>query len=124
MIGSITRDSLVERLPAVQFDRFLFYLMGPYKSFNLNYILSDEELDDIEIDDLPGQLRRLFNNRDEITASQATLRRVQGQLRTNPGINAFLALDIGLDIDEVDAVSQSIAFTRCSNASVDRKSVV
>ena len=72
----ISRDMLVERLGAVTYDRFLFYLMGPYKSFNLNYVLSEEERRDVEIDDLPGPLRRLFRNRDNVDEAQALLRRV------------------------------------------------
>jgi hypothetical protein len=90
--------------------------MGPYKSFNLNYVLSDEERRGIDIDDLPGPLRRLFQNKDDINAAQALLRRVQGQLRTDSGVNAFLALDVDIDTDAVDAVTQSIEYTRCSNA--------
>jgi len=43
MSGEITRESIVEQLGEVKYDRFLFYLMGPYKSFNLNYVLSEEE---------------------------------------------------------------------------------
>ena len=34
MAPEITRDLLVDRLGDVTYDRFLFYLMGPYKSFN------------------------------------------------------------------------------------------
>jgi len=52
--------------------------MGPYKSFNLNYVLSEEERREIDIDDLPGLLRRLFHNKDDIDEAQALLRRVQG----------------------------------------------
>jgi hypothetical protein len=104
----ISRDMLVERLGAVTYDRFLFYLMGPYKSFNLNYVLSEEERRDVEIDDLPGPLRRLFRNRDDVDEAQALLRRVQGALRTDPGVN--------VDVDDVDAVTQSIEYARCSNA--------
>ena len=55
-------------------------------------------------------------SKDDINEAQALLRRVQGTLRTNPGVNAFLALDIDVDLDEVDAVTQSIEYTRCSNA--------
>ena len=112
----ISRDMLVERLGAVTYDRFLFYLMGPYKSFNLNYVLSEEERREIDVEDLPGPLRRLFQNKNEINAAQALLRRVQGELRTDPGVNAFLDLDVGVDTDDVDAVTQSIEYTRCSNA--------
>jgi hypothetical protein len=105
-----------ENLAKVPYDRFLFYLMGPYKSFNLEYVLSEEERREIDIEDLPGPLRKLFRNEDAITDAQAFLRRVQGQLREDPGVNAFLALDVDVDTDEVDAVTRSIEYARCSNA--------
>jgi len=112
----ITRELLSERLGDVKYDRFLFYLMGPYKSFNLNYILSEEEREGISIEELPGPLRRLFRNTEEINEAQAFLRRIQGTLRRDPGINAFLALDVAVDTDDIDAVTQSIEYTRHSNA--------
>jgi hypothetical protein len=116
MTAEISRDQLVDRLGAVTYDRFLFYLMGSYKSFNLEYVLSEEERRDIDTDDLPGPLRRLFQSKDEIDEAQALLRRVQGALRTDPGVNAFLAVDAEVDTDDVDAVTQSIEYARCSNA--------
>lgn len=116
MTVEITRDLIVKRLGSVKYDRFLFYLMGPYKSFNLHYVLSKEERDEIDVEDLPGPLRRLFRNKDDINAAQSFLRRVQGELRAEPGVNAFLALDVDIDTDEVDAVTQSIEYTRWSNA--------
>jgi len=116
MTVEITRDLLVERLSHVSYDRFLFYLMGPYKSFNLNYVLSEQEQQEIDVEDLPGPLRRLFQSKEEIDAAQALLRRVQGALRVNPGVNAFLAVDVDVDTDDVDAATQSIEYTRCSNA--------
>lgn len=115
-VTDITRNLLVERLSDVQYDRFLFYLMGPYKSFNLNYVLSESEREEIEIEELPGPVRKLFQSKDEIDAAQALLRRVQGELRADPGVNAFLALDVDIETDEVDAATQSIEFARCSNA--------
>ena len=90
MTAEISRDLLVERLGAVKYDRFLFYLMGPYKSFNLEYVLDEEERRDIDTADLPGPLRRLFRNKADIDAE--------------------------VDIDRVDAVTQSIEYARCSNA--------
>jgi hypothetical protein len=114
--GEITRNLIVDRLGSVKYDQFLFYVMGPYKSFNLEYVLSEEERRGIDIEDLPGPLRRLFRSRDEVDAAQALLRRVQGKLRSDPSVNAFLALDVGVDTDEVDAVTQSIEYARCSNA--------
>ena len=116
MAVEITRDLIADRLGSVTYDRFLFYLMGPYKSFNLNYVLSEEERREIDVDELPGPLRRLFRNKDEINDAQALLRRVQGALRADPGVNAFLALDTDVNTDDVDAMTQSLAYTRCSNA--------
>jgi hypothetical protein len=112
----ITRGLITDQLGDVKYDRFLFYLMGPYKSFNLNYVLSEEDRREIDIDDLPGPLRKLFRNKADIDEAQALLRRIQGELRTNPGVNVFLALDIDIDTDKVDAVTQSVEYTRCSNA--------
>jgi len=66
--------------------------MGPYKSFNLNYVLSEKERQEIDVEDLPGPLRQLFQSKEEIDAAQAPLRRVQEALRVKPGVNAFLAL--------------------------------
>lgn len=117
-MAEITRDDLIHRLGHVAYDRFLLYLMGPYKSFNLNYVLSEEEREQVEIGALPGPLRRLFQNRDRIDEAQALLRRLQGRLRTAPGVNAFLAVDLGIDTDDIDAVTQSIEYSRCSNATV------
>lgn len=116
MPSGITRQSITDNLGGVRYDQFLFYIMGPYKSFNLNHVLSEEERQKIEIEDLPGPLRRLFQNEDAIDEAQALLRRVQGKLRVDPGVNAFLAVDVDVDTDEIDAVTQSIEFTRCSNA--------
>lgn len=116
MATEIDRDLIVEQLGHVTYDRFLFYLMGPYKSFNLNYVLSQKERREIAVEDLPEPLRRLFQNKDDIDAAQGLLRRVQGELRTTPGINAFLAVDVDVDTDDVDAATQSIEYTRCSNA--------
>jgi len=90
--------------------------MGPYKSFNLNYVLSEEERREIDVEDLPGPFRRLFQNKGDIDSAQALLRRIQGELRVRPGVNAFLALDIDVDTDDIDAATQSIEYTRCSNA--------
>lgn len=116
MSVEITRDLIVDRLGNVRYDGFLFYLMGPYKSFNLNYVLDERERREIEEANLPGPLRRLFQSRDEIDAAQALLRRLQGKLRAHPGVNAFLALDVDVDTDAVDAATQSVEFARHSNA--------
>jgi len=115
--AQITRDVVASRLGDVTYDRFLCYLMGPYKSFNLAYVLDAEERAAVDVADLPSPLRRLFRNEDAIDEAQALLRRVQGTLRRDPGVNAFLAVDVGIDVDAVDAVTQSVEFARCANAS-------
>lgn len=112
----ISRELITERLGRVTYDQFLFYLMGPYRSFTLDYALSEEQREEIDIEDLPGPLRQLFRNEDRIDEAQALLRRVQGSLRAEPGVNAFLAIDVDVRIADVDAVTQSIEYTRCSNA--------
>ncbi|WP_410764852.1 hypothetical protein [Haloferax sp. DFSO60] len=118
MGGDISRNVIRKSLGRTTYDRFLVYVMGPYKSFNLNYVLSEEEQAEFDIEDLPGPIRRLFQSREEIDGALALLRRVQGSLRTNPGVNAFLAVDVGIDTDEVDAATQSIEYARASNATI------
>ena len=114
----ISRDGIIHQLGYVPYDRFLVYLMGPYKSFNLNYILDEDELAQIRIEELPGPLRRLFQNKDTIDEAKALLRRLQGTLRVDPGVNAFLAIDVDVSTEDVDAVTQSIEYSRYSNATV------
>ena len=70
MTVEITRELIAERLGRVTYDRFLFYVMGPYKSFNLTHVLNEEERRAIDTGDLPGPLRRLFRNRDDINAAR------------------------------------------------------
>ncbi|WP_254525341.1 DUF7509 family protein [Natrinema caseinilyticum] len=118
MSAKITRNLVANRLGSVTYDRFLLYLMGPYKSFNLNYVLTDEQRKRVAVADLPGPFRKLFQNEDAIDEAKALLRRVQGHLRTNPGVNAFLAVDVDVDTEQVDAVTQSIEYTRRANATV------
>jgi hypothetical protein len=40
------------------------------------------------------------------------------RLRTDPGVNAFLAIDIDIPLEELDAATQSIEFALASNAVV------
>lgn len=110
------RSRIVENLGEVPYDEFLVYLMGPYKSFSIEEMVPD----DVEFDTSDG----LFRSWDETDGMYdhddvvATLRRVQGALRTDPGLNAFLAVDVGIDLDEIDAATQTIEFARTSNVVV------
>lgn len=80
------RDRLIDELDTVPRQRFLVYLMGPYEEYG-------EEKSDA--------LDRLFHLRDG--------------LRTDPGVNAFLAIDAHVPLDEMDAATQSVEFARASN---------
>lgn len=115
MTDEVTREEIADRLGNVKYNQFLMYLMGPYKSFNLEYVLSDTVRKDVQVADLPPPIRRLFRPEEDIDEAEALLRRVQGALRTDPGVNAFLALDIGVEIKEMDAVTQSIEYAQLSN---------
>lgn len=116
MPTDLDRDLIVRTLPTPEYPRFLFYLMGPYKSFDLNYYLTEDEREEIDVEDLPGPIRPLFQNEAQIDDAQALLRRVQGTLRDDPGVNAFLAIDLGIEGTDVDAMTQSIEYSRHSNA--------
>lgn len=43
---------------------------------------------------------------------------VRDRLRTVPGVNAFLAVDIDMSLEEMDAATQSVEFATASNAIV------
>lgn len=110
------RDRIVEQLGTVPYDRFLVYLMGPYKSFSVEEIVPES----VDPDDLGGPLASWDDSAGEYDHDEvvATLRRVQGSLRADPGVNAFLAVDVGIDLDELDAATQTIEFARASNVVV------
>jgi hypothetical protein len=80
------RERLLRTLEPTRYRRFLVYLMGPYKQHES----ADEEA---------------F----EFLAS------VRDGLREE-GFNAFLATDAEIDLEELDAGTQSLAMARASNA--------
>lgn len=80
------RAHLLETLPRARYHRFLVYVMGPYKT----HAGSDEEMFEF-------------------------LRGFCDDLRLE-GFNAFLAVDADIDLDEMDAGTQSLRFARASNA--------
>lgn len=106
------RERLVDELGTVRYEEFLIYLMGPYTTFEVADLLpEDADPEDIS---LPSARA----NSDTIDEMQALLRRVQGSLRTDPGVNAFLAIDANVPLEEMNAATQSIEFARGSNAVV------
>lgn len=76
MADAISRDEIRAAPGRTTYDRFLVYAMGPYKSFNLDYVLLKEELAVIDIDDLPGPTWKLFVTRDGMNGVLTSLRRV------------------------------------------------
>lgn len=103
------RERLKAELGAVQYSDFLVYLMGPYTSYDVEALIP-EEMDSGDVS-LPAA------QADETSINEmlATLRRVQGSLRASPGVNAFLAVDADIPLNEMDAATQSIRFARSSN---------
>lgn len=111
------RDRLLSELGEVPRHRFLVYLMGPYKTFSLDEMVADTNTDS---ESLSVDFGSLTGDPDaDVSAEQTVLDRllhVRDQLRIDPGVNAFLALDADIDLDEMDAATQSIEFARASNA--------
>lgn len=107
------REQVIAALGDVRYDEFLVYIMGPYKAFDLTDLVDDP-------DEIPASFRDWNHDAGEYTHDEVVglLRRVQGSLRTDPGVNAFLAVDVDVPLDEVDAATQSIEFARASNAVV------
>ena len=104
------RRRIRSELGTVTYGDFLVFLMGPYTTFDVRSILP-ESVEEGAVT-LPSEKA----GRDAVDEMMATLRRVQGHLRVDPGVNAFLAVDPGISLDEIDAATQSIRFARASNA--------
>lgn len=80
------RDRIIGKLDTVPRQQFLVYLMGPYEEYG-----EDEKI----------ALDRLLDVRDE--------------LRADLGVNAFLAIDVNVPLEEMDAATQSVEFALASN---------
>ncbi len=119
------RDRIIENLPravgdsvalpSVRREQFLVYLMGPYRTFDIDALLPDDA--DVETD-VPSFAT--WNDASGEYAEDEVLRLLQETrdcLRER-GFNAFLAIDVGIPLDEMDAATQSIAFAQASNATI------
>jgi hypothetical protein len=116
IIGNLPRaagDSDV--LTSVRREQFLVYLMGPYRTFDVEALLPDNT--DVGAD-VPS-----FATWDETSGECAEddvlrlLQETRDCLRDR-GFNSFLAIDVGIPLDEMDAATQSIAFAQASNATI------
>jgi hypothetical protein len=104
-----------DALAPVRREQFLVYLMGPYRTFDVEALLPADA--DVEAD-TPS-----FATWDETSGEYAEddvlrlLQETRDCLRER-GFNAFLAIDVGIPLDEMDAATQSIAFAQASNATI------
>lgn len=102
-------------LDPVRREKFLVYLMGPYRTFDVDALLPADADGTVDApsfatwDDTSGEYAE-----DEVLK---LLQLTRDCLRER-GFNAFLAIDVGIDLDEMDAASQSIAFAKASNATI------
>jgi hypothetical protein len=106
------RARIKAALGEVTYGDFLVYLMGPYTTFDVADVVPEA------VDPDSVSLPAASADDDAIDEMLATLRSVQGHLRDDPGVNAFLAIDPEIPLSEMDAASQSIAFARASNATL------
>ena len=107
------RERIIDALEPATHRQFLVYLMGPYKAFELAAMVPD----DVDPDDLAVSFDDWDDAAAEYTEADvlALLERTRDRLRDEAGLNAFLAIDVGIDLDELDAATQTIAFARASN---------
>lgn len=109
------RERVIEALGDLPRRRFLVYLMGPYRAFDPDALRETTDPGaipaDVDFGTLVGSEHEL--DRDEATLD--LLLYVRDRLRTGPGVNAFLAIDVDVPLEEVDAATQSIEFALASN---------
>ncbi|WP_336024904.1 DUF7509 family protein [Halobellus salinisoli] len=114
------RERIRETLGDLAHSEFLVYLMGPYKAFDIaeTIKLSEEAGVATKIPESVdfGTLVDSDVALDQDEAVLDLLLDVRDRLRTNPGVNAFLAIDIDIPLEEMDAGTQSIEFALASNA--------
>jgi len=119
------RDRIIDTIPQaigdsdplapVRREQFLVYLMGPYRTFDVEALLPADA--DVETD---APSFATWNEGSGEYAEDEVLRLLQEtrDCLRDRGFNAFLAIDVGIPLDEMDAATQSIAFARASNAIV------
>lgn len=107
------RDS--NALAPVRRERFLVYLMGPYRTFDVDALLpADADVDT----DAPSFATWDTDSGEYAEDEVLRLLEATRDCLRDRGLNAFLAIDVRIPIEEMDAATQSIAFARASNAVV------
>lgn len=118
------RERIIDALGDLTHPQFLVYLMGPYEAFDLDAALEASDATGTEaLGRIPesvdfGTLVGSDVNLEQHEAALDLLLFVRDRLRTDPGVNAFLAIDIDIPLEKMDAGSQSIEFALASNAIV------
>lgn len=119
------RDRIINNLPRAINDsialrsarrqQFLVYLMGPYRTFDIDALLPEDA--DVEAD-IPSFAT--WNETNGKYTEDEVLRLLQEtrDCLRDRGFNAFLAIDVGVPLDEMDAATQSIAFAQASNVTI------
>jgi hypothetical protein len=122
------RDRLLDALATSEYidhevrkEGFLVYLMGPYKSYPPYdppvpeagaVATSRPTLDEIDERMAAGELDL---DEDEALGLLVALKR---DLRSQNGVNAFLATDPQIPLHQMDAATQSIEFTKAADATI------
>lgn len=118
--GKPMREVLFDRLPEADHTEFLVYVMGPYTTIRLDYYLRN----DVELDDSAIELGAFGDAEREL---KDELQEIVGWLRTELGVNAFLAVDPEIPTEDVpeettdermNVIRQSKAYAEASNAVV------
>ena len=118
--GTPMRDILLDRLEPTAHSEFLVYVMGPYTTFRLDYYLRD----DVDVDEDAIDLGAFGDAEADLLDE---LREVVEWLRSELGVNAFLAVDPAIptenspeetDEERMNVISQSKAYAAASNAVV------
>lgn len=116
------RDRIVRILGDLAHPRFLVYVMGPYRAFDVGSVLdAANESEPLALNHIPESVDfgALVGSDIDLHQQEAALDLllfVRDRLRTDAGVNAFLAIDIDIPLDELDAATQSIEFAIASNA--------
>ena len=104
-----------DALSPVNREQLLVYLMGPYRTFDIDALLPA----DADVETEAPSFATWDDNSGEYAEEEVLrlLQETRDYLR-NRGFNVFLAIDVGIPLDEMDAATQSIAFAQASNATI------
>ena len=108
------RDRIIDELGDLPRPRFLVYLMGPYKAFDLERALETLDPGDVPASVDFGALTAASGTEHprDLQRQEAALDRlleVRDHLRTEAGVNAFLAIDVDVPLEELDAAAPCLS---------------